>query len=181
MANVWKPVAPALLGGAVAGALVKKLWLSKYQKQAQRLAGAEAERDLLYTWLLLKQKEVPLTEFFKAQGSQRLAVLGMGRIGRRFVEEVRKDAGPVSVEYGIEADVLGAVHEELAIYRLMDDPLPAADCMVVCDLEGTAEKVATVRREFSGEVVTLAHVMAWLLKRHGIESRDGAIDGWPAL
>lgn len=181
MGNIWKQTASALLGTVAGGALVKKLWLTKYQEQARHLVSAEAERDLLYTWLLLEIRGVLLTEYFEVRGCQKLAVLGMGRIGRRFVETVREDAGPISVEYGIEADVLGAVHEELTIYRLTDDPLPAADCVVVCDLERVPEKLAALRREFSGEIVTLSHVMAWLLKRHGIEPRDGAIDGWPVF
>lgn len=179
MGNVWRPAASALLGAAAGGALVKKLWLTKYQIQAEHLNHAEAERDLLYTWLLLEEKGVPLTEFFEAQGHRKLAILGMGHIGRRFLASVEKDESPVTVGYGIEADRLGAVHETLTVYRLLNDPLPPADCVVICDLERISEKLAAVRQEFSGEVVTLVQVMAWLLGQHGIEPRDGAIDGWP--
>lgn len=179
MERVWRPAVPALLGAAAGGALARKLWLAKYRTQGKRLAAAEAECALLYTWLLLEEKGVPLTEFFEARGCQRLAVLGMGRIGRRFVEAVGRNGGRTCVAYGIEADLLGAVHEKLEVYRLPDDPLPPADCAVVCDLERVPEKLAALRREFSGEAVTLAQVMSWLLERHGIGPRDGAMEGWP--
>jgi len=179
MRNVWKLAVPALLGGAAGGCLVKKFWLTKCQRQEERLISTEAERDLLYTWLLLEEKGILLTEFFEARGYHKLAILGMGRIGRLFFDAIQRANGPAGVVYGVEADHLGAVHEELTVYRLKDDPLPPADCVIICDLERVPEKLEAVRRGSQGDIVTLVEVLAWLQEQHKIEPRDGAIEGWP--
>lgn len=175
--NVWTGAA-ALAGAVGGGALVKKLWLEKYREQASALVTAVRERDLLYTWVLLKEKGVDLAEYFIAHDLKTIAILGMNRIGRRLYDELWDHNG-LGIVFGVEAESLGAVHETLTVYRLGDDPLPGADCMVVCDLYWSEKKMQTARREYSGKIVSLVEIMVWLLERHHIEPRDGAIPGWP--
>lgn len=170
---------PAVLVGAVGGGiLVKKVWLDKYRRQKDELKVADQERDLLYTWLLVEQKGVGLEEYFSAHGYKTAAILGMNQEGRRLFDAL-KENGEVSVIFGAEIDNFAAVHETLTVYRVGDDPLPEADCMVVCDLAQVSEKVEVAKKEFQGDIVTLAQVLAWLLERHGIKTWDGAIKGWP--
>ena len=169
-------VLTAVLGAVSGGVLVKKVWLEKYCRQKAELEAAGRERDLFYTWLLLEQNGVELEEYFSAHGYKTAAILGMNREGRRLFAGL-KDSEMVSVVFGVEADNYAAVHETLDIYRLGDDPLPQADCVVICDLERVSEKAAAVQT--CGEPVALAQVMAWLLERHGIKPWDGAIKGWP--
>lgn len=174
----WTAVPAALLGGVAGGVLVKKLWLQKYRERGAELEAAVRESDLLYTWLLLDQRGARLDEYFTDRGCKTLAILGMNREGRRFFDALT-DCKGVSVAYGVEVDNFAAVHETLTVYRMGDDPLPPADCMVVCDLSGVPEKLAAARREFSGEIVTLSQVLAWLLERHKIMPWHGAVRGWP--
>lgn len=177
MRRGWLTVSAA--GGAVAGgAVVKKLWSTKYREQADQLARVERERDLVYSWLLLKERGVELAEYFFAHGFRTVSIFGMDRIGRRLFDELWGREG-VSAVFGVELDNPGAVHQFMTVYRLGDDPLPEADCMVVCALEKEAEKAELARREFGGAVVSILEVIAWLLEQHHIESRDGAIPGWP--
>lgn len=170
---------PTVLAGAVAGGvLVKKVWLEKYRKQKDELNAAGRERDLIYTWLLLEQKGANLAEYFSVHGYKMVAILGMNRDGRRLIDALKKSE-EISVVFGAEIDNFAAVHETLTVYRVGDDPLPEADCMVVCDLERIPEKIVAVKKEFRGDVVTLAQVLAWQLERHEIRPWDGAIKGWP--
>ena len=164
----------ALAGSIAGGALVKKVWLEKYRVQKTELRSAERERDVTYTWLLLYQRGVSINEYFDAHGYAAVGVLGMQRLGRRAAEALGDRA-----VYAVEADTFAAVHERLRVWRLGDDPLPEADAILVTDLEGLPEKLVKLRREFSGNVVTLAEVLDWLLKKHVIEPRDGGIVGWP--
>lgn len=163
-----------IVGVVAGGALVKKVWLDKYLKQKAELAVTEQERDLTYTWLLLKMRGIRLLDYMEAHGVKTVAVFGMSRIGRRAAEELGD-----AVVYAVELDHFNAVHECLTVYRLGDDPLPKADCMLLCDLERIPEKLEAARKEFPGIMVTLAEVMQWLLKEHKIEPRDGAVAGWP--
>ena len=169
----------AVLGAAAGGALVKIVWLEKYRQQKQELASARMEKDLLYTWLLLEQKRIDLAEYFTAHGFKSIGVMGMGREGRRFFESL-KDQEEADVIYAVELDHFSAVHEYLTVYRLGDDPLPEADCIVVCDLTSVSSKCEALRKEFKGEIVTLSEVLAWLIEQHQIKPWEGAIKGWPA-
>jgi len=158
----------ALLGAIGGGALVKKLWLEKYRRQKEELMEVSRERDLLYTWLKLKQNNVRLSEYFIEHNMQSAAVLGMGREGRYFLDELAKEK-EITTAYGVEADYLGSVHETLIVYRLGEDTLPPADCLVVCDLNQTDEKMTMAQNEFSGKIMTLEEIFIWLNDRHGIK------------
>lgn len=163
----WSLIPTALLGVAVGGGLVKNLWLAKYRLQKAILETTRQERELFYTWLLLEQADIQFEEYFAAHEYKTVAIHGMSRGGRRLVEEL-KDSEAVSVLYAVETDNFAAVHETLTVYRLGDDALPPADCIVICDLERIPQKLAAAQREFSGEIVSLAQVLMWLLERHRI-------------
>lgn len=167
------------LGAAAGGALVKKVWLEKYRVQKEELAVANWERDLLYTWLLLEQKGANLGEYFAAHGFRTIGIMGMNQEGRRFYEALNGQE-EATAAYAVELDNFSAVHERLMVYRLGDDPLPEADCVVICDVAGILEKQEALRKEFKGEIVTLTAVLAWLLEKHQIKPWDGAIKDWPA-
>lgn len=172
-------VLAAALGAVAGGILVKKVWLEKYREQKKELETANTERDLLYTWLLLEQKGANPGEFFAAHGFRSIGIMGMNREGRRLYETMkgRKD---VSAEYAVELDNFSAVHEHMTVYRLGDDPLPPADCVVICGIDHVPEKQEALRKEFKGEIVTLTEVLAWLIEEHQVMPWDGAIRGWPA-
>lgn len=155
---------PAVLLGAVGGGmLVKRLWLEKYRQQKEELNRAEQERDLLHTWLLVEQRGAQVSEYFTAHNYHSVAIFGMGPMGRRTADALGELAA-----YGVELDNLGAVHERLTVYRLGDDPLPPADCMVICDAAQAEEKEGAARQEFPGQMISLGKVMDWLLEQHGV-------------
>jgi len=162
-----------IVAGAVAGgALVKKLWLEKYRKQKAELAAASHERELLHILLKLKQNGIAFSKYFTEHNFQSVAVLGMGREGRYLLDGLAKEQ-EITTAYGVEADYLGSVHETLIVYRLGEDKLPPADCLVVCDLVRTGEKTALAEKEFFGKIVTLEEVLDWLMDRHGIKKWRG--------
>lgn len=169
-------IATAVFGSAIGaiagGALVKRLWLGKYRKQKAELINVSHERELLHELLKLKQNGVQLSEYFTENKLQSVAVLGMGREGRYLLDELAKEKA-VSPAYGVEADYFGSVHETLIVYRLGEDELPPADCLVVCDLNRTDDKASASQREFSGEIIVLEEVVNWLMNRHEIRKWRG--------
>lgn len=142
------------LGVVTGGAVVKKVWLEKYRRLKEELNGSERERELLYAWLRLELSGKQLTEYFSAHGYQRVAVFGMGRLGRLVADAL----GDMAV-YAVEQNNFGAVHERLTVYRWGEDPLPPADCMVVCDLTAIPEELAAWKERFSGNVVALTQIL----------------------
>ena len=161
-----------IFGAVCGGSLVRKLWLEKHRKQKAELSAVCHERELLYNLLKLKQNHVSFSEYFTAHGMQTVAVLGMGREGRYLLDELAKEKGAVPV-YGVEADYLGSVHETLTVYRLGEDALPSADCLVVCDLNRTEDKMVRAEREFPAEVLVLEDIVHWLMEKHKIRTWQG--------
>ena len=70
-------------------------------------------------------------------------------------------------------DYLGSVHETLTVYRLGEDALPPADCLLVCDLNRTEEKAARAEREFPAEILALNDLISWLMEKHSIKPWRG--------
>lgn len=149
-------ITAALVGAFAGGTFVKKLWREKYKQQRTELLSFQQEADLLYTWLSLVQTNRKLTEYFLAHNFCKVAVFGMTRVGRLAVEALGD-----MVVYGVEGENLGVAHERLTVYRLRDDPLPPADCMLICT-KWDEEAETNVRAEYSGEIVSLEEVLRWL-------------------
>lgn len=162
----------AAAGAIAGGALVKKLWLEKNRKLKAEMTNVSYERELLHELLKLKQNGVRLSEYFVENNLQSAAVLGMGREGRYLLDELAKEKEVIPA-YGVEADYLGSVHETLIVYRLGEDELPPADCLVVCDLNRTDEKVVAAQREFMGTVIILEEVVDWLIDKYKIRKWQG--------
>jgi len=155
MKSILHSFCAALLGTAVGGAVAKKLWLEKYREQKAELQTSKREGDLLYSWLRFDQNKKNPNELLKAQGYNSVSIFGMGREGR-LLADILGDM----VSYGVELENPNAVHESFTVYRLGDDPLPPADCMIVCDLERVEEKIDAAKREFDGKILTLQEVLA---------------------
>lgn len=163
-----------LLAGMIgSGALVKAVWLKKYQEQKAQLALVRQEREQLHMFLELEQVGVEVSEYFAEQGIKSVAVLGMNREGRHLLGVLKRE-GKVSPVYGVEVENLGAVHKILTVYRLGDDPLPEADALVVCDLVEQEAKIKAVHIEFSGKIVTLSQVLDELFERHSMKKWKGS-------
>ena len=150
----------ALFGAIAGGILVKRLWLAKYRAQKEKLILAEQECGQLRTWLEVEKNGQNCAAYFAAHHLKTVAILGMNWKGRLLADLL----GEAAV-YGVELDNFSAVHERMTIYRLGDDPLPPADCMVVCDLERLPEKIEIAQNSFSGKIVTLSEVLEWEKKQ----------------
>lgn len=166
-------VVAVLTGMVGSGALVKAVWLRKYRELEEQLEIVRKEREQLHMFLELEHAGVEVSEYFTQQDIKSVAVLGMNREGRHLLDVLERE-GKVSPAYGVEAEDLGAVHRTLTVYRLGDDPLPAADALVVCDLVEQEEKIKAVCGEFSGKIVTLSQVLDELFKGHALKKWRGS-------
>lgn len=143
-------------GAAISGALVKKVWLGKYQEQKEAFEKVSDERDLLYKWVGVEESGACVSDYFKVNGYDRVAVFGMNRMGRLLADTLGESA-----VYGVELENPSAVHERMTVYRLVDDPLPPADCIVICDMEQIPQKKKILQAEFKNPVLTLSEVLEW--------------------
>ncbi|NBK79424.1 hypothetical protein D5272_12720 [bacterium D16-76] len=164
--NIFALFFGVAVGAVAGGTLVKKLWLDKYCKQKDELKVVNHERELLYQLLKLKKNNMPFSEYFQAYDLHSVAILGMGFMGR-YLLDVLTEEGSVTVAYGVEFDVLGAVHKTLPVYRLGQDDLPAVDSLLVCDLYWNSKSPAVLQEEISARIVTITQLLEWL-KKHAV-------------
>lgn len=83
--------------------------------------------NLTNKWLCLKNQGRNLEEYFIKKGWSRIAVYGMGELGKRLMEELR--GSHVTVEYAIDKKG-GSMLSEVVIKEL-EDELPPVDVIVV--------------------------------------------------
>lgn len=158
------------------GKLVKTLWKEKYRQEEALLDKSQKSSSLYYHWLLLKQNNIGLCEFFTEKEIKTVAVLSLSPPGRRLIEEL--SGSDVNVVYAIEQDNPSAVHERLDVLRLGDDPLPMVDAVIVCSLYDFGAIQAEIEKELGNgcRVFALETVIAETLENHALRHRDGVLD-----
>lgn len=175
----FKLAISALCGAISAGIIVKKVWIDKYKLQNEKLSFSEKERKIWYTWFLIEQKGFSCLDFFVKYNYKTIAVYGMNGLGRCLVDYLIVDSKDIFVKYAVEKDKPSAVHEKLKVYRMGDDKLPKADCIVICDLNHVHEKHQELKESgFKGKVVSFSDILMYIINKNNICSRDGLISDW---
>ena len=146
----------ALLGAVAGGVLVKKVWRNKYQAQKAELDLTKQQYARLRAWMELARAGQHCADYFTAHNLKTAAILGMNWEGRLLADLLGETA-----VYGVELDNFSAVHERMVVYRLGEDPLPEADCLVICDLDRLEQKKQLAENAFRGKIVTLTEILEW--------------------
>lgn len=82
---------------------------------------------MLNKWLYLKNVDIPIKKYLEDKGLKRIAVYGLGDIGKRLIEELQNDNFVVEYAVDAKADMLFA---DFPLY-LAKDELPDIDVMIV--------------------------------------------------
>lgn len=82
------------------------------------------------------------------------------------------------MSYAIEKDNPAAVHENLEVLRLYDDPLPAVDAVVVCSLRNYSSLCKELTEELGIQcpVFAIETVIAETMKLNDLHPRDGVLN-----
>ena len=121
----------AILGtitGTIVGAASTNYLQSKEIKlQFEKVEKFKNYYNLLNQWLLLKNENKGLSDYFIKNNYKKIAIYGMGELGSRLVEEL-KDSDIV-IKYAIDKNAGGA-YSEIEV-RSMDDVLDNVDAVIV--------------------------------------------------
>lgn len=82
---------------------------------------------VLNAWMTLRDNNRYLTEYFNNRQYNKIAVYGMGRLGKHFVSEMQK--ADILIEYGIDKNS-NAGYQGMEIYSF-EDEWPQVDIIVV--------------------------------------------------
>lgn len=83
--------------------------------------------NLLNQWILLKNKNISIAQLLKERGINNIAIYGMGEIGKRLYEELKKS--DIDVKYGIDNNP-NKNNINIDVIALSDN-LPKVDAIIV--------------------------------------------------
>lgn len=125
------------------------------RKQVDRYRGYWV---LLDKWLLLKERNVHFAQYFQRYRIEKIAIYGMGMMGRHLYEELKES--DVEVCYGIDQQGQ-LLSNEILIYKPEDD-WPKVDAVVVAVTYGYEELVSRLQLKHIGKVMLLNDVIGEL-------------------
>ena len=118
----------AAVVGAAAGAAGSGYFGNKQvEKKAEKVDKFKGYYNMLNQWLILKQEGKCLSEYFKANGYQTIAIYGMGEMGNRLYEELKKS--DIEIKYAVDKNA-ASTYSELDVIEPEDDFAPV-DVIVV--------------------------------------------------
>lgn len=146
----------AMLAGVATGAgVASEIQNGRVREKAQKVDKYKGYYSLLNQWLSLKQKKKSLERYFLKHHYQKIAVYGMGELGKRFYEEC-KETG-LELCYAIDRNPSGA-YKELDIIGMKDCFAPV-DVIVVTAIFDYDEIAGALREKTKIPVVSLEDVV----------------------
>lgn len=127
--NIINTVAGIVIGSF--GGYILATRLKKKDKKAEKEIDNRANKfknyfDVFDTWMTVKETGKSLGDYFKEEGYDKIAIYGMGKLGKHFVNELAESG--IKVLYAI--DRKENILSEIKVYS-MDDEWPEADVIVV--------------------------------------------------
>lgn len=119
-------VLSALAGAAAGAGAVGKVMAEGTEKSKKMSDKHLALFLMMNQWVKVKQDGKNLSEYFKKNGYQKIAIYGMSYAGQTLVDEL-KDTG-IEVAYGIDRN--DSIYADVEVYSVEDD-LAEVDAVVV--------------------------------------------------
>ena len=112
--------------------------------------------QLMDRWLALHQKHIMVEEFFVKYHYKRIAIYGMGVLGRRLYEELK--GSEIKVEYFIDKYIDKANDLGCRVYR-DNEPLPKVDAVVNTVVLDWQPIVSSLSQLLQCEVIPIQDVL----------------------
>lgn len=127
------------------------------QQQENKVDKFKKYYQLLNHWLILKQCNVNLSDFFSNHSYQRVAIYGMGELGERLYSEIKNN---VEVIYGIDQNKQGK-RSELQIV-LDEECLDPVDVIVVTAIFDFDKIEKKLRKKCDYDIISLKDIVTEL-------------------
>lgn len=110
----------------------------------------------LYQWLLIHQDKVQITDFFKNHGYKRVAIYGMGELGRLFLKELNNTE--VEVPFAIDRNAHSIITSNIKVVTLAE-AREDADVIVVTVIDKFDAVKADIEKHMNVPVISLEDVL----------------------
>ena len=111
--------------------------------------------NMLAKWLEMEEKGKPVDVLLKEAGYKKIAVYGMGNIGKRLCKVLQNTE--IDVEYGIDGQIVNDV-EDVPVLSL-DDVLPEVDAIVVTVPFAYVDIKKKIEEKIDYPVISLEHII----------------------
>lgn len=153
MKKGFKIVMSSLIG-AVIGMAVTYISI-KLNKPSNRGDKFKIYYNTLNQWLKIKNSNKKLEDYFLNNNYKSVAIYGMGELGNRFYEEMKKSS--IEVKYAIDQNAQ-YTYSDLKIYGL-DDKLEKVDIVVVTAVFAYEEIMTTLKDKIDAEIISLEDIV----------------------
>lgn len=114
--------------GAFVGAFsmnsIKKIDITAIAEQKNRF---KEYYNMLNQWIIIKQEGESIDKYFEKNGYNKIAIYGMGEVGNRLYDDLKKSN--IKVEYAIDINP-ESTYSEIKVYSIHDN-YPDVDVIVV--------------------------------------------------
>ena len=112
--------------------------------------------NLLFSWLFLKQKNRKLEKYFRKHGYKKIAIYGIGYLGKLLIEELRDSS--ITISFLMDRDLDQKL--EYPVYSL-DSLLPDADVIVISVIHAFDEIREKLKYKCICPIISLQMVVDW--------------------
>lgn len=150
----------AVLGGSIIGAGVGGFIM--YKSQGKKLVKLQRECDkylemflLLDTWLLNRNNEKKISDYLEKKGIQRVAIYGMGYVGKKLYEELSDE----HIEIAYLIDKNKNIHIDDKFIKSPDEELDLVDAIIVTAIYDFEEVRDMMEERCSSPIISLSDII----------------------
>ena len=144
-----------LLGVAAGAAGSGYFGKKQIEQQAEKVDKFKSYYNMLNQWLILKQEGKSLSEYLKTNHYKTIAIYGMGEMGNRLYDELKKS--DITVKYAVDKNASGT-YSELDVIDAEDD-FELVDAIVVTATFAFDEIEKTLSGRVDFPIVSLEDVI----------------------
>lgn len=148
--------ATALLGGCLLGAISVSKFIEKdFSTTRKNLRKFERYYNVLNQWLILRQENNKIENYFLEKGYKKIAIYAMGELGNRLYDDLKNSN--IEVKYAIDQNA-SRIYSDIKIVTV-NDALEEVDAVVVTAITAYEEIEHILKNKLDADIISLEDVI----------------------
>ncbi len=148
-------IVTAILGMGIGASASSYVIGKEVKRKSDKVDKFKTYYNILNQWLALKQENKNLSQYFKDNNYKTIAIYGMGEMGTRLYEELKKS--DIEVVCAIDKNAANTFTELKVID--IEDELPEADAIIVTAVFAFEEIKSQLSEKVNTPIISLADVV----------------------
>lgn len=146
----------SIMGAVVGAAGIGYLSNKQIAQKTEKVDKFKGYYNMLNQWLIIKQEGKNLSEYFKKNNYNSVAIYGMGEMGNRLYDELK--GSEINVKYAVDKNA-ASTYSELEVFDPDDCEYEKVDCIVVTATFAFDEISEKLEDEVSFPIISLEDVV----------------------